>query len=164
MSNKLNQMLRLNKTRINYLTKFQELIDEYNAGSINVEEFFRRLCLFSVELNDEEQRGLAEGLREEELVLFDLFTKPNLKLSAKEEKQVKAMAHDLLEKLKAGKLVLDWKKQQRTQATVRLCIEEVLDALPAAYTDDQYREKCEILFQHFYDCYARSDSSVYTAE
>jgi type I restriction enzyme R subunit len=33
ISSQLTQMLRLNKSRMNYLDKFQQMIDEYNAGS-----------------------------------------------------------------------------------------------------------------------------------
>ena len=160
---RIHELIRLNKTRVDYLAEFQTMIDEYNAGSINVEEFFRQLCQFAQKLNEEDKRGLGEGLTEEELAIFDLLTKPNINLKATEQIQVKAMARDLLEKLKTGKLVLDWKKRQQTQAAVRLCIEEVLDQLPPPYSADQYQAKCEVVFQHIYDAYSDAERNAYSA-
>jgi len=58
-------MLRLNKSRMNYLEKFQQMIDEYNAGSRNVEIFFAYLVEFSQELNLEDKRAISENLTEE---------------------------------------------------------------------------------------------------
>jgi type I restriction enzyme R subunit len=51
-------MLRLNKSRMNYLDKFQQMIDEYNAGSHNVEIFFADLVEFAQELNREDKRAI----------------------------------------------------------------------------------------------------------
>ena len=85
----LEKMVRLNKTRVDYLEKFQQMIDEYNQGAANLEEFFERLLKFVKELQEEEKRGVSEGLSEEELAVFDLITKPEMKLTKKEEGQVK---------------------------------------------------------------------------
>jgi type I restriction enzyme, R subunit len=65
---KLRQMVRLNKTRIDYLERLQRLIDEYNAGTRNVESFFEELIRLTQDLNQEEQRHLAEQLTEEEQI------------------------------------------------------------------------------------------------
>ena len=40
---KLKKMIRLNRQRLDYMQQFQRLIDEYNAGSRNVEQFFQDL-------------------------------------------------------------------------------------------------------------------------
>jgi len=53
-------------------------------------------------------------LTEEELALFDLLTKPDPKLTKKQEVEVKKVAQGLLTKLKREKLVLDWRKKQQT--------------------------------------------------
>jgi hypothetical protein len=56
--------------------------------------------------------GISEQLTEEELVIIDLLTKPDMKLAKAEEREVKRVATELLETLKKEKLVLDWKKRQ----------------------------------------------------
>jgi type I restriction enzyme R subunit len=50
--------------------------------------------------NEEEKRGISEKLTEEELVIFDLLTKPEIKMTKAEEREVKKVAKELLEKLK----------------------------------------------------------------
>src|SRR5690606_2018490 len=64
---KLEEMVRLNRTRIDFLEKFRQMIEEYNAGSKNVELFFDELLAFAKKLSEEEQRAVAENLTEEEL-------------------------------------------------------------------------------------------------
>ena len=94
-------------------------------------------------LNEEEQRGIAEQLTEEELAVFDLLTQPEVKLSRSERAQVKQVAQELLDTLKAERLVLDWRKNQQTRAAVQVTIQKVLDKLPQVYTTDLYQQKCE---------------------
>ena len=73
---KLARMVRLNRSRMDYLRQFQAMIDDYNSGAGSVETFFANLIAFAQGLDAEEQRGIAENLSEEELALFDLLTKP----------------------------------------------------------------------------------------
>jgi type I restriction enzyme, R subunit len=62
--------------------------------------------------------------------------------------------HDLFDTLKREKLVLDWRKRQQTRADVLLTIEHVLDdGLPRAYTPEDYRQRCAIVYEHVYDSY-----------
>ena len=129
------------------------MIDNYNAGSANVEAVYEQLLQFAKKLNEEEQRHVREAMTEDELAIFDILTKPRVDISAKEEKQVKAVAKEMLETLKAKALVLDWRKRQQTRAAVRLCIEVALDKLPTAYTPAVYQAKCEAVYQHVYDSF-----------
>lgn len=160
---RLKALLMLNKSRINYLEKFQQLIDEYNAGSMNVEEYYRRLLEFVKNLDEEEKRAISENLTEEELAIYDLLVNPPLKMTQKDIMAVKKVAHDLLEKLKSEKLVLDWRKKQQARAAVRLCIEETLEGLPPVFTTEIYRQKCGLIYQHVYESYYGSGRSVYSA-
>jgi type I restriction enzyme R subunit len=69
----LQKMVRLNRTRIDFLERFQRMIDEYNSGSINVEEFFRRLMEFAKSLTKRSSGLWPKELSEEELALFSIF-------------------------------------------------------------------------------------------
>jgi type I restriction enzyme R subunit len=157
----LERMVRLNKTRVDYLEKFQQMIDEYNQGAANLEEFFERLLKFVKELQEEEKRGVSEGLSEEELAVFDLITKPEMKLTKKEEGQVKSIARELLETLKRERLVLDWRKTQATRAAVRVTVEDKLDELPRLFTREIYTQKCNAVYQHIFESYYGEGRSVY---
>ena len=164
LAQKLIAMVRLNRTRMDFMEKFQEMIDAYNAGSVNAEEFFQQLLDFAQSLNEEEQRGVGEQLNEEELALFDLLTKPQIDMSAADREKVKATARQLLSTLKAGKLALDWRKRQQARAEVRVTIEKLLDqGLPTGYTPELYKQKTTAVFQHVYDAYYGAGASVYGA-
>jgi len=161
---KLMAMVRLNRTRMDYLERFQQMIADYNAGSLNPEEFFRQLVNFAQSLNEEEKRGVSEQLTEEELALFDLLMKPPIEMSDADREKVKATAKELLVTLKNNKLVLDWRKRQQARAAVRVAIDKLLDDhLPRAYTQELFRQKSTAVFQHVYDAYYGSGRSVYAA-
>ncbi len=151
---KLAQMVKLNRTRMDFLEEFQKMIDEYNSGSSNVEAFFAKLMAFTKRLSAEEKRGLSEQLTEEELVVFDLLTKPEVKLSPGEKLLVKKATKQLLEKLKAEKLVIDWRKYQTSRAMVFTTIQDILDHhLPRSYSKEMFEQKCDTVFQHFFEAY-----------
>lgn len=83
-------------------SRFRKLIDEYNAGSKNIEQLFAELIRFAQSRNEEDKRAVSEGLTEEELALFDILTKPDPKLTKAQEAEVKRVVKELLEILKAG--------------------------------------------------------------
>jgi type I restriction enzyme, R subunit len=162
VARKLMAMIRLNPTRMDFLEKFQAMIDAYNSGSLNAEEFYNLLKDFTGNLTQEEKRAVSEQLSEEELTLFDLLTKPDMELNEKDKLKVKATARELLASLKKEKLVLDWRKRQQARAEVRVTIEKVLDAgLPRVYTPELFNQKSSAVYQHVYDAYYGQGRSVY---
>ena len=163
---KLLKLVQLNPTRTDFAKRFQALIDDYNAGSLNDEEleFLRQLVIFAQGLSKEEQRGVSERLDEEELAIFDLLTKSHINLSDAEREKIKATARDLLATLKSEKLTLDWRKRQQARAEVNVTIEQFLDAgLPQAYTPELFAQKTTAVFEHVYDAYYGAGQSIYAA-
>lgn len=147
----LDKLVRLNQTRADFLAKFEDLIESYNAGSRNIEELFEELLRFSRSLNEEEQRHVRESLTEEELTVFDLLTRPGPELSPAERDEVKKVARQLLQRLKTA-LTLDWRRRADARARVRLAIEDILDqGLPRAYAPELYKQKCSVVFEHVYE-------------
>jgi len=158
---KLDELVRNNPTRRDLMDKLEELIEDYNDGSHNVQESFEAIRKFVEGLSEEEQRHVKEDCSEEELAVFDLLTKPGIELSKQERKQVKELATELLNKLKAAKFTLDWRKKARRKAAVRTTIQEVLDALPEAYSDELFEEKCDAIYEHVYESYYGDGASKY---
>ena len=155
LNQKLTLMVEQNGTRADLAEKFEELIERYNAGSLNIEQFFEELLRFTEQLREEEARAVREGLSEEELALFDILTKPAVDLTEKAREQVKRASRDLLAKLKREKLVLDWTRKPNATAEVRSTIEVMLDReLPEAYDETLFNEKCELAFQHVFAKYS----------
>ena len=149
----LEKMIQLNRTRTDFAEKFEALIDSYNAGSRSIEELFAELVVLSNSLNDEQERHVRENMSEEELVIFDILTRPAPELSAEERAEVKKVARALLARLKTL-LVLDWRHKAAARAQMKLVIEDTLDGgLPRAYSPEIFGEKCAALFEHVYEKY-----------
>jgi len=158
---KLATMLKLNATRVDLAEKFQKLIDAYNAGSQNIEDLFAELKKFVQVLSAEDQRGIAEGLSEEELALFDILTKPEPVLTKAEQADVKKVCRELLETLRREKLVFDWREKQQTKAAVMQTLKMEMRRLPVQYTKDIRDEKFARAYAHVYDHYYGAGLSAY---
>ncbi len=157
----LEKLIRLNKTRADFAQKFEELIESYNAGSRNIEDLFDELLALSRALSDEQQRHIREQMTEEELVIFDILTRPAPELSADERGEVKKVARALLTRVKEL-LVLNWRQKSGARAQLKLAIEDVLDTgLPRAYDKPLYQQKCSALFEHIYESYPERNAGVY---
>ncbi|MEG3058990.1 type I restriction endonuclease subunit R [Anaerorhabdus sp.] len=159
----LSDMVEKNRTRADYLERFEKMIEEYNAGSKNVDLIYKDLVDFAEALSDEQKRHMQENISEEELALFDILIKPEMELQERERQQVKRAARYLLELLKHEKLVLDWRKKQQARAEVLYTIETVLDTdLPRSYSTEIFRKKCEVVYQHIYENYYGAGKSLYS--
>jgi type I restriction enzyme R subunit len=157
----LEKMIQLNHTRADFAEKFEALIESYNAGSRSIEELFEELVNLSNSLNDEQERHVRENISEEELVIFDILTRPAPELSTAERAEVKKAARELLARLKAL-LVLNWRQKAAARSQLKLTIEDTLDTgLPRAYTPDLYNQKCSAVFEHIYESYPERNAGVY---
>ena len=158
---KLERLIRLNRTRADFAEKFEALIESYNAGSRSIEQLFEELLTLSNTLDDEQERHVRENLTEEELVIFDILTRPAPELTTEERAEVKKVARDLLMRLK-DLLVLNWRQKSAARSALRLAIEDTLDAgLPRAYRPEMYRQKCSAVFEHVYESYPERNEGVY---
>ena len=88
-------MLRRNTTRTKFAVRFKNIIDEYNAGVSQNDDFYEKLLKLREELRAEE-RYIKEELSEVELELFELLRKEYL--TSDEEKRVKLAAKELSKK------------------------------------------------------------------
>jgi type I restriction enzyme R subunit len=155
---KLEKLIQANKTRADFSEKFEELIESYNTGSRTIEEIFAELLNFTNTLNAEEERHVRENMSEEELVIFDILTRPAPDLTDAEKAEVKKVSRELLTKLK-NLLVLNWRQKETSRSQLKLAIQDALDdGLPKAYTKDLYQDKCSAMFEHIYEAYPDAPS------
>jgi type I restriction enzyme R subunit len=158
---RITNLTRLNPTRVDLVERFQKLLDDYNAGSINAQLYFEELVALGQSLDEEEARAAKGGLTEEQQAIVDLITRPGPDLSQEEGALVKRVAKELLGVLKRDKIVLDWRKEQQTRAAVRVTVETTLDQLPDKFTRPLYAQKCDAVYQHVFDSYWDDGHSVY---
>ena len=150
----LQQMLNRNCTRQKFSQRFRGIIDRYNAGGSENEDYYEQLLQLIEDLKKEEKRPEAEGLSEEELEIFDLLI-AGKKLTQDEEQKVKLSAKNLFKKLTDEKkelLVVDWYKDEQPRSRVKTAIETSLDAdLPVSYDKETFAAKIQLLLTHFID-------------
>lgn len=171
-TNRLAQLLRQqaissvmrNPTRYELVERIEKLIEAYNAGSVNIDEYLKRLINLSQTLSAEEERSVREGLNEEELAIFDLLTQPEPELTDEEREQVKVSARKLLEHLHE-KLIQDWRRKIDVLNDVDSTIRRVLDQnLPEdPYTTEIFGDKVELVLEHVLTAYGDNGESAYTA-
>jgi len=158
---RIDEAMRKNPTRSGLAERFRRLIDEYNAGTHNLEEFLRRLKAINDELTAEEQRAVKEGMSEEELAIYDLLTKPEPDLTRAQAVEVKVAAKKLLDHI-ADKLVLDWKRKQQTRSAVKVAVRTMLDnELPDIYELELFDRKANAVYEHIYTSYHNNGTSIY---
>lgn len=158
---RLDILIGLNQTRTDFREKFESLIESYNAGSRSIEQLFEELLTLSNSLDEEQERHVRERLSEEELVIFDILTRPAPALSGEERDEVKKVARELLEKLKQL-LVLNWRQKPSARSTLRIAIEDALDSgLPLPYSPELYKQKCSAVFEHVYESYPERNAGKY---
>jgi type I restriction enzyme R subunit len=160
ISAKLEKLIRLNRTRADFAEKFESLIESYNNGSRNIEQLFEELLRLSCSLDDEQARHVRENLSEEELVIFDILTRPAPELTTAERDEVKKVAKDLLVRLKQL-LVLNWRQKSAARSTLKMAIEDTLDTLPDAYDRPLFAQKCSAVFEHVYESYPERNEGIY---
>ena len=163
LETRIRQLAELNPERIDYQERLESMIERYNEGSHNQEQYFQRLLDLLDDIQEEEQRAMRENLSEEELALFDILcSTPAPELSQEEQEAVKKGSRELLDTLKNDKLVIDWREKQQARSAVRVAIEKVLDQhLPHSYETEVYEEKVNTVYEHVYDKYYGPDDNFY---
>ena len=150
----LEQMLKRNCTRTKFSERFKRIIDSYNAGGTENEDYYEQLVKLLEELRQEDNRANTEGLTEEELEIYDLLV-TGKKLTQGEEQKVKLSAKNLFKKLmdnRSDLLVVDWYKDEQPRAKLKYEVELSLNQdLPESYDKAAFDSKVSLLINHFVD-------------
>ena len=150
----LEQMLNRNCTRTKFSERFKRIIDSYNAGGTENEDYYEQLVKLLEEMRQEDNRANTEGLTEEELEIYDLLV-AGKKLTQIEEQKVKLSAKNLFKKLmdnRSNLLVVDWYKDEQPRAKLKYEVELSLNQdLPESYDKAAFDSKVSLLINHFVD-------------
>jgi type I restriction enzyme R subunit len=147
-------MINKNSTRISFSERYKSIINRYNAGGSENEDYYEKLLQLIEELKKEQGRSTDLGLEEEELEIYDLLIQGK-KLTKAEEQKVILAAKNLYQKLKAEKdnfLVVDWYKDEQPRKKVFSLIQISLNNdLPESYDRVSFVDKTNLLMNHFID-------------
>lgn len=150
----LKQLIDKNCTRVSFSQRYKGIIDRYNAGGSENEDYYEKLLQMIEELKKEQLRSSDMGLEEEELEIYDMLVEGR-KLTKAEEQKVKLAAKNLYHKLLEEKerlMVVDWYKDEQPRNMVFSLIQTSLnDDLPDSYDKATFDDKSYRLFNHFVD-------------
>ncbi|HNR08827.1 MAG TPA: DUF3387 domain-containing protein, partial [Saprospiraceae bacterium] len=160
----LRDMVDKNPLRVDFYTRYQEIIDEYNRGkdAVTIEETFKKLIEFVNSLTEEEADTRREGLTDEQKAIFDILRKPSL--SDSDKKKVKEIAIELLTELKKDKLKVEqWSDKLETAAAVFNTVSNTLfNSMPyPTYQIDDLELKTNLVYQHLKQRYYGGGQSIY---
>jgi type I restriction enzyme, R subunit len=155
LEQKITDMVKRNRTRAPFMDRLSAILKDYNNGAHDIDQFFDDLVDLAKSLGEEEQRAVKEGLSEEELAIFDLLLKDQL--NPDEVARVRVVARELLAKLKAERLVAEWREFEPLRAGVRTTISDILYAdlpEPIYSQTDCEAKKLEVynfVYEHYRD-------------
>jgi type I restriction enzyme R subunit len=153
LEEKIKEMTRRNKKRLKFLERLDALLSEYNKGGQDVTQLVSDLMELAKDLSVEEERAVKENLTEDELAVFDLLAKENLNPTEVEE--VKKVAKEMIEKLKAEKLTPHWREFEPTRSGVKTTITDYVYKLPEpTYTEFECQNLVSPLYNFMYEQYA----------
>ena len=158
---KIEELVKKNKKRAHFMKRLNSILEEYNSGAHDIDQFFDELMDLAKSLTEEEQRAVKEGLTEEELAIFDLLQKDPL--NPDEVEKVREVARELLAKLKEERLVSDWREFDPLRAGVKTTIDRILwaDLPQPTYTEMDCQIKGLEVYNFVYEHYRDAENFVY---
>lgn len=154
IENTLEQLINKNCTRVTFSQRYRSIIDRYNAGGSENEDYYERLLQLIADLKKEQGRSTEMDLKEEELEIYDLLIQGK-KLTKDEEQKVILASKNLYNKLMEEKdklMVVDWYKDEQPKTKVFTLIQKSLNAdLPLCYDRIAFADKSNLLLNHFVD-------------
>ena len=150
----LVQMINKNCTRVPFSQRYKNIIDHYNSGGSENEDYYEKLLQLIEDMKREQSRSTDLGLDEEELEIYDLL-RSDRKLTKEEEQKVILASKNLYRKLQESKnqvMVVDWYKDEQPRLQVFTLIQKSLnDDLPLSYDQIAFKDKTNLLFNYFVD-------------
>ncbi len=155
IQDRLDAMMAVNPSRVDYYRRYMDIIAAYNAEQdrTTIEKTFMELMDLAREMTTEEQRFVREGFSsDEELSIYDLLFSKDL--SKSDIKKIKKLSVELLRKIKERIAQMDhWTEKDETTAAVQNIIRDMLYiSIPDSMFDrlDYYRQA---VFEHVYTHY-----------
>lgn len=150
----MEQLINKNCTRVKFSERYKNIINRYNAGGTENEDYYEKLLQLIEELRQEQSRSTDVGLEEEELEIFDML-RSGRKLTKTEEQKVILASKNLYQKLQENKervMVVDWYKDEQPRLKVLTLIQTSLNNdLPMSYDPEVFKAKANLLLNHLVD-------------
>jgi type I restriction enzyme R subunit len=161
----LKRMVERNPMMVDYLSRYQEIIDDYNRGKDEnvIKETFRKLIELINNYSEEEAEAKREGLNDEQKAIFDILRQGKT-LSNAEKKEIKNISVQLLDDLKKDKLNIElwWEKTETSAAVYKIVNDSLFQVLPyPTYEQTDIDLKTNLVFEHLKSQYHGGGRTVY---
>ncbi|NDA62133.1 MAG: type I restriction endonuclease subunit R [Chitinophagia bacterium] len=161
----LKRMVERNPMMVDYLSRYQEIIDDYNRGKDEnvIQETFRKLIELINNYSEDEAEAKREGLNDEQKAIFDILRQGKT-LSNAEKKEIKNISVQLLDELKKDKLNIElwWEKTETSAAVYKIVNDSLFQVLPyPTYEQTDIDLKTDLVFEHLKSQYHGGGRSVY---
>ncbi|MCG2138525.1 type I restriction endonuclease subunit R [Staphylococcus epidermidis] len=130
----LNRLLKgqvksLMKTNATVSKRFSEMlgnsINKYNSRSIETSKVIEELIQLAKDIKQEQQRGKELGLNSDEIAFYDALVSYETAKKAMEDKELRAIAHELTKTVKEN-MGVDWSKRDSAKAKMRVAVRRLL--------------------------------------
>ena len=130
----LNRLLKgqvksLMKTNTTVSKRFSEMlgnsINKYNSRSIETSKVIEELIQLAKDIKQEQQRGNELGLNSDEIAFYDALVSHETAKKAMEDKELRAIAHELTKTVKEN-MGVDWSKRDSAKAKMRVAVRRLL--------------------------------------
>lgn len=124
LNDEIKVKMRKNPHRYKSLyERLKELIEKYNAKTIEASEIIEKLVEIARELREKIQEGKRLDLTEEELAFYDMLLSKRI---FENYEEVKEIAKLIVEKLGGYARIADWNKKETIKAKIRKALKDVL--------------------------------------
>jgi type I restriction enzyme R subunit len=138
LNDEIKVKLRKNPHRYKTLyERLKELIEKYNAKTLEASEIIEKLVEIARELREKIQEGKKLDLTEEELAFYDMLLSKRI---FENYEEVKEIAKLIVEKLGGYVKIADWNKKDTIKAKIRRALRDVLRERLKKYDYDYISE------------------------
>lgn len=124
LNDEIKVKMRKNPHRYKSLyERLKELIEKYNAKTLEASEIIEKLVEIARELREKIQEGKRLDLTEEELAFYDMLLSKRI---FENYEEVKEVAKFIVEKLGGYVKIADWNKKETIKAKIRKALKDVL--------------------------------------
>jgi type I restriction enzyme R subunit len=138
LNDEIKVKLRKNPHRYKTLyERLKELIEKYNAKTLEASEIIEKLVEIARELREKIQEGKRLDLTEEELAFYDMLLSKRI---FENYEEVKEIAKLIVEKLGGYVKIADWNNKEAIKAKIRRALRDVLRERLKKYDYDYISE------------------------
>ncbi|MBW7996817.1 MAG: type I restriction endonuclease subunit R [Candidatus Glassbacteria bacterium] len=126
INGEIRSQVRTNVVQVKAFTeRLQEAINRYHTNAITTAQVIEELIALANDIKVARKRGEEEGLTDEEIAFYDALAENKSAREVMGDEQLRVIAHDLLERVKAN-VSVDWKHSKNARARIRVLVKKIL--------------------------------------